>query len=53
MAMWQPGKNYLKKIVIVFCVIVVAAKVNSQVNETANSSVYDYLYRMAQKGLIK
>jgi len=53
MVMWQPGKNYLKKILIVFCVIAVATKVNSQVNETTSSSVYDYLYRMAQKGLIK
>jgi hypothetical protein len=55
MAKWYQVKNLnrLKKTFFLVIVIGITVKANSQVNELTSSSVYDYLYRMAQKGLIR
>lgn len=55
MAKWYQSKNLnrLKKTFFLATVIGLAVKANSQVNELTSSSVYEYLYRMAQKGLIR
>jgi hypothetical protein len=42
----------LKTGIIFFLALVLAHATNAQVNEPIHSTVYDYLYRMAQKGLI-
>lgn len=42
-----------KKIFFLLFIIGIATTAHSQVNELATSSVYDYLYRMAQKGWIR
>jgi hypothetical protein len=52
MAMRQQHKN-LKKTFLLTIVIALAVTSYSQVNELNSSTVYDYLYRMAQKGLIR
>jgi len=52
MAMWYHNKNW-KRSVIIFTIFLFALKAVSQVNESTNSSIYDYLYRMAQKGFIR
>src|SRR5689334_7083217 len=43
----------IKKSFALFIIIGLAFKGNSQINESTSSTVYDYLYRMAEKGLIK
>jgi Capsule assembly protein Wzi len=43
----------LKKPLIFFLIIGMAIESNSQINEPAGSPIYEYLYRMAQKGLIR
>lgn len=55
MAMWHQPKKLTrrKKVFFLFFVIGIVTQAHSQVNESAGSSVYDYLYRMSQKGLIK
>jgi hypothetical protein len=45
--------NRLKKAFLLIFIAAIVTKANSQVNELTGSSVYDYLYRMAQKGLIR
>jgi hypothetical protein len=45
--------NQFKKALVFFIAIGMSVKVHSQVNESLNSTAYDYLYRMAQKGLVK
>src|SRR4051812_14482219 len=43
----------MKKCLCFILLILIAIKINAQINEPAGSGIYDYLYRMAQKGLIK
>lgn len=55
MKMWYNSQPLieLKKTFVLFIVIGLSFKSISQVNEPMGSTVYDYLYRMAQKGIIK
>jgi hypothetical protein len=55
MEMWQQFKNLnsLRKAFFLTVVIAVSFTSYSQVNELNSSTVHDYLYRMAQKGLIR
>src|SRR5574337_2110288 len=55
MAMWHQRENgiRLRKTFLLIAIIALASKANAQVNELTSSGVYDYLYRMAEKGLIK
>lgn len=55
MAMWHQRKNLnrLRNIFFLLVVTGLTTKARSQVNELNSSNVYDYLYRMAQKGLIR
>lgn len=50
--MWQVLKKP-KNCFVLFVVIVLAMKVNAQANELKTASIYEDLYRRAQKGLIK
>lgn len=54
MAMWHP-KNLTrrKKNFLLFLFIGMVTQAQSQVNEPTGSSIYSYLYRMSQKGLIR
>lgn len=54
MAMWYQCDR-LKQLRVSFILLtfVLSVTVNAQVNELNNSSVHDYLYRMAQKGVIR
>jgi hypothetical protein len=55
MAMWHQRENgiRLRKTFLLIAIIALASKANAQANELSSSGVYDYLYRMAEKGLIK
>lgn len=55
MERWHPCKRVqpYKTGFFLILVLAMAVKAGAQVNEPAHSSVYDYLYRMAQKGLIR
>jgi hypothetical protein len=55
MATWHQHENVnrLKKAFLLILIAAIVTKAHSQVNELTSSSVYDYLYRMAQKGLVK
>src|SRR6188474_2097556 len=55
MKMWYNSQHLtkFKKALVFFIAIGMTVKVHSQVNESLNSTAYEYLYRMAQKGLIK
>lgn len=54
-AMWPQPENLTrrKKAFFLLFFIGIVAQVHSQINEPTSSSVYDYLYRMSQKGLIR
>jgi hypothetical protein len=49
--MWHLRKRIRTSIVV--AIIISAIKGNAQVNELKTASVHEYLYRMAQKGLIR
>lgn len=55
MMMWYVNKNFksIKKYFFLSLIVCLAIKANCQVNEPVHSTVYEYLYRMAQKGLIR
>lgn len=50
---YRKNLKRLRKSFILFVVIGLSVSTHSQVNETAGATVYEYLYRMAQKGFIK
>jgi len=52
MVMWKVLEK-LKNCCVLTIVLILAAKSNAQVNELKTASVHEYLYRMAQKGLIR
>lgn len=55
MATWHQRENgiRLRKTFLLIAIIALASKATAQVNELNSSGVYDYLYRMAEKGLIQ
>jgi hypothetical protein len=50
--MWSCINNW-KRLATVFFFFIITSKGYSQINEPPGAGIYEYLYRMAQKGLIK